>query len=152
MIQVNVAALSELTLRVLPGMLARGHGGIINVSSVAAFQPVGYMGEYAATKAYVLHFSEALWAEVRERGVTVTALCPGSTRTDFFNVSGATAWLDRHSAQDVKPVVRAALKALEKRRPYVVSGWKNYVLSLLVRIATRATVVKESMKYFRLKM
>ena len=93
-----------------------------------------------------------LMAEVRERGVTETALCPGSTRPDFFNVSGATAWLDRHSAQDVKPVVRAALKALEKRRPYVVSGWKNYVLSLLVRIATRATVVKESMKYFRLKM
>ena len=67
MIQVNVAALSELTLRVLPGMLARGHGGIINVASVAAFQPVGYMGAYAATKAYVLHFSEALWAE-RENG------------------------------------------------------------------------------------
>ena len=151
MIQVNVAALSELTLGVLPGMLARGHGGIINISSVAAFQPVGYMGAYAATKAYVLHFSEALWAEARERGVTVTALCPGSTRTDFFNVSGATNWLDKHSAQDVKPVVRTALQALEKRRSYVVSGWKNYILSLLVRIATRATVVKESLKYFRLK-
>lgn len=151
MIQVNVAALSELTLRVLPEMLARGHGGVINVASVAAFQPVGHMGAYAATKAYVLHFSEALWAEARERGVTVTALCPGSTRTDFFSVSGVPNWLDKHSAQDVKPVVRTALKALERGRSYVVSGWKNYLLSLMVRIATRATVVKESMKFFRPK-
>jgi len=68
MLKVNVSALAELTLRVLPGMLQRGHGGIINVSSVAAFQPVGYMGAYAATKAFVLHFSESLWAEARERG------------------------------------------------------------------------------------
>lgn len=151
MIQVNVAALTELSLRILPQMLARGHGGIINVASVAAFQPVSFMGAYAATKAYVLHFSEALWAEARERGVTVTVLCPGSTRTDFFSVSGVPNWLEKHSAQEVKPVVRTALKALERRRSYVVSGWKNYILSLLVRIATRATVVKESMKYFRPK-
>jgi short-subunit dehydrogenase len=81
----------------------------------------------------------------------VTALCPGTTRTDFFSVSGAPNWLEKHSAQDVKSVVRTALKALEKDRSYVVSGWKNYLLSLLVRIATRATVVKESMKYFRPK-
>jgi short-subunit dehydrogenase len=151
MLRVNVSALTELTYRVLPAMLERGHGGIINVASVAAFQPVGYMGPYAASKAYVLHFSESLWAESRDRGVTVTALCPGTTRTDFFDVSGVPGWLERHSAQAVKPVVRTALKALEKRRPYVVAGWKNYILSLLVRIATRATVVKESMKYFRVK-
>jgi hypothetical protein len=149
MIQVNIAALTELTYRVLPGMLVRGHGGIINVASVAAFQPVGYMGAYAASKAYVLHFSEALWGEARDRGVTITALCPGTTRTEFFNVSGVPGWLERHSAQDVRPVVRSALKAFEKGRQYVVSGWKNYILSLLVRIATRATVVRESMKYFR---
>ncbi|MGE5192730.1 MAG: SDR family NAD(P)-dependent oxidoreductase [Deltaproteobacteria bacterium] len=151
MIRVNISALTELTYGVLTGMLERGHGGIINVASVAAFQPVGYMGAYAASKAYVLHFSEALWAEAHERGVTVTTLCPGTTRTDFFDVSGVPGWLERRSAQDVKPVVRSALKALEKRRHYVVSGWKNYVLALLVRLATRATVVKESMKFFRPK-
>jgi len=151
MIRVNVSALTEMTYRVLPEMLARGHGGIINVASVAAFQPVGYMGAYAASKAYVLHFSEALWAETRSRGVTVTALCPGTTRTEFFDVSGAVGWLEKHSAQDVKPVVRTALKALEKGRQYVVSGWKNYVLSLLVRLATRTTVVNQSMKFFRMK-
>ncbi|HLJ11998.1 MAG TPA: SDR family oxidoreductase [Planctomycetaceae bacterium] len=151
MIRVNVAALTELTYRVLTGLLARGHGGIINVASVAAFQPVGYMGAYAASKAYVLHFSEAMWAEARDRGVTITALCPGTTRTNFFDVSGVPGWAERHSSQEVKPVVRAALKAFEKRRQYVISGWKNYLLSLMVRLATRATVVKESMKFFRLK-
>lgn len=151
MLRVNISALTELTYRVLPEMLGRGHGGVINVASVAAFQPVGYMGPYAASKAYVLHFTESLWAETRDRGVTVMALCPGTTRTDFFDVSGAVGWLQRHSAQDVKPVVRAALKGLEKRRQYVVSGWKNYILSILVRLATRATVVSKSMKYFRMK-
>ncbi|MFN0056635.1 MAG: SDR family NAD(P)-dependent oxidoreductase [Planctomycetales bacterium] len=150
LIQLNIAALAELTLRVLPEMLQRGHGGIINVASVAAFQPVGYMGAYAASKAFVLHFSESLWAEARTKGVTVTTLCPGTTRTEFFNIAEAQpGWLDRHSAQDVKTVVKTGLKALEKRRQYVVSGWKNYILSLLVRLATRATAVKESMKFFR---
>lgn len=150
MIRLNIGALTELTLRVLPGMMQRGHGGVINVGSVAGFQPVGYMSVYAASKAYVLHFSESLWAEAREKGVTVTTLCPGPTRTDFFDVARAPAdWLATHSAQEVKPVVRTALKAFEKRRQYVVAGWKNYILSLLVRLATRATAVKESMKYFR---
>src|SRR5262245_37786804 len=151
MIQVNIAALNELTYLVLPEMMGRGPGGLNNVASVAAHQPVGDVAVYAATKAYVLHFSEALWAEARDRGVTITTLCPGTTRTDFFEVSGIPGWLERHSAADVKPVVRTALNALEKRRQYVIPGWKDYILSLLVRLATRATVVKESMKYFRLK-
>lgn len=151
LIRLNISALTELTYRHLPGMMDRGHGGIINVSSVAAFQPVAFMGPYAASKAYVLHFTESLWAEAREKGVTLTALCPGTTRTDFFSVSGVPGWEKAHRSQEVKPVVRAALRALEKRRQYVVSGWKNYILSLLVRLATRATAVKESMKYFRPK-
>jgi short-subunit dehydrogenase len=150
MLQLNIVALTDLTLRAVKEMVARGHGGVINVASVAGFQPVGYMGAYAASKAYVLHFSESLWAESREKGVTVTTLCPGTTRTDFFDISGARAgWLEEHSAQDVKPVVKAGLRAFEKRRQYVVSGWKNYTLSLLVRLATRSTAVKESMKFFR---
>ena len=149
LIQVNISALTELTYRVLPGMLARGHGGIINVASVAAFQPVAYMGAYAASKAYVLHFSEALWAEAREKGVTVLALCPGTTRTDFFDVAGAKGWLHKRRAQTPAQVVRTGLKALDKGRPQVVSGWMNYLLSLLVRLANRRTVVRESMKYFR---
>lgn len=149
LVRVNILALTELSYLTLPGMLARGHGGIINVASVAAFQPVAYMGAYSASKAYVLHFTEALWTEARDRGVTVLALCPGTTRTDFFDVAGAVGWLKNHQAQDVKPVVRTALKGLDKGRQYVVSGWGNYFLSLLVRLAPRKTVVKESMKYFR---
>jgi hypothetical protein len=149
MIQVNISALTELTYGVLPGMLERGHGAIINVASVAGFQPVAYMPAYSASKAYVLHFSEALWAEAREKGVTVMALCPGTTETEFFDVAGAPGWLSKRRFQRPSQVVRAALKGLEKRRQYVISGWGNYMLSLLVRVANRRTVVRESMKYFR---
>lgn len=151
LLKLNIAALTDLTYRVLPGMLERGHGAIINVSSVAGFQPVAYMGAYSASKAYVLHFSEALWAEVRDRGVTVMALCPGTTQTDFFQVAGVPNWLKKHRSQTVDQVVRTALKALEKRRQYVIPGWLNYLLAAAVRIAPRSVVVKESMKYFRPK-
>ena len=151
MLGVNIAALTDLTYRLLPEMLERRHGAIINVSSVAAFQPVAYMPAYAATKSYVLHFSEALWAEARDRGVTVMALCPGATRTEFFSVAGVPNWLDRHGSQSPERVVKTAIRALEKRRQYVVSGWKNYLLSLAVRLATRRTAVNESRRYFKPK-
>lgn len=149
MINLNIAALTELTYRLLSGMMQRGHGAVINVSSVAAFQPVAYMGVYAATKAFVLHFSEALWAEAREKGVTVMALCPGPTQTEFFDVAGAKGWLTKKRSQTPEEVVKCALRALEKKRQYVVSGWINYILALAVRLANRRTVVRESMKYFR---
>jgi short-subunit dehydrogenase len=151
LLRLNIGALTELTCRVLPGMLERGHGAVLNLSSLAGFQPVAYMAAYAASKAYVLHFSEALWAEVRERGVTVTAVCPGITRTSFFDVAGAPGWLRKYRAQSPEQVVKSALKALEKRRPYVVPGWRNHWLSLRARFATRRLVVTESMKYFRPK-
>ncbi len=149
LVRLNIGALTELTCRVLPGMLARRHGAIINVSSVAAFQPVAYMGAYSASKAYVLHFTEALWAEARDRGVTVTALCPGVTRTDFFDIAGVSNWLKKQTSHTPEQVVKTALKGVEKRRQYYIPGWANYIRSLLVRIAPRSTVVKESMKYFR---
>lgn len=149
LIQVNVAGLTELTLVAAKEMVQRGHGGIINVGSIASFQPVGYMGAYAASKAYVLHFSEALWAELRSHGVTVTTLCPGTTRTEFFDRSGVPGWAERNRGEDVQSVVRTGLKAFDAGRPYVVSGWTNYLLSLAVRLATRATVVKWSMSVFR---
>lgn len=149
LISVNIAALTDLTYRFLPRMMERKHGGIINVASVAAFQPVAYMGAYAASKSYVLHFSEALWAEARDHGVTVIALCPGVTRTSFFEIAGAPGWLKKTAASEPEQVVRSALRALEKRRNYVVPGWKNYILSLLVRLAPRRTCALESRKYFR---
>lgn len=149
MVDLNIRALMELTYLCLPDMLARRSGAILNVSSVAAFQPVAYMPVYSASKAFVLHFSEALWAECRDYGVTVTALCPGTTRTDFFDVAGASGWLKKRRSQTVEQVVKAGLKALDKHRQYVVSGWINYLLSLSVRLAPRWIVVQESMKYFR---
>lgn len=149
MLNLNLMTLTDLTYRVLPGMLKRGHGGIINMSSQAAFQPVAFMAAYAASKSYILHFSEALWAEARSRGVTVMALCPGVTQTEFFDLAGAPGWLEKHSSQSPSRVVKTALKALERRRQYIVPGWKNYLLTLLVRLTTRRTAVNESKRYFR---
>lgn len=149
MVRLNVAAATELSYRYLQEMLDSGHGAIINVSSVAGFQPVAYMPVYAATKAYLLHFSEALWAEVRDRGVTVMALCPGTTATEFFDVAGVPGWLKKHRSHSPRKVVRTALNALEKRRQYVIPGWGNYFLTLSVRLARRKMVVLQSMRFFR---
>jgi len=149
LIQVNVVGLTELTLLMAKEMAGRGHGGIINIGSIVAFQPVGYMGIYAASKAYVLHFSEALWAEMRGHGVTVTTLCPGTTRTEFFDRSGVPGWAEKNRGADVASVVRAGLAAFDAGRQYVVAGWANYLVSLATRLATRATVVKWSMSIFR---
>ncbi len=149
MLTLNILTTADLTYRLLPGMLDRGHGAIINVSSVTAFQPVAFMAGYAASKSFVLHFSEALWAEARSRGVTVLALCPGATETEFFDRAGAPGWLQKHSSVSPQKVVRKALRALEKRRQYVIPDWKNYLMSILVRLATRRTAVNESKRYFR---
>jgi uncharacterized protein len=149
MLRVNVAALTELTYLLLPDMMHRGHGAIINMSSVAGFQPVAYMGAYAAAKTYVLHFSEALWAEARDAGVTVMALCPGVTKTEFFDVAGVSGWLKKQRSHSPGWVARKALKALEKKRQYTVPGVWNYLRSLIIRIATRRRVVRETLKYFR---
>lgn len=149
LIQINVASLTELTLLAAKDMVQRGHGGIINIGSIASFQPVGYMGVYAASKAYVLHFSEALWAEMRSRGVTVTTLCPGTTRTEFFDHSGVPGWAERMRGANVETVVRTGLAAFDSGRQYVVAGWTNYLVSLAARVATRATAVKSTMAIFR---
>ncbi|MDX1970057.1 MAG: SDR family oxidoreductase [Planctomycetaceae bacterium] len=149
LVRLNVAACVNLTYRVLPGMLERGHGAIINMSSLSAFQPVAYMAAYAASKAFVLHFSEALAIEVRPRGITILAVCPGVTRTPFFDIAGAPGWLQKHSSHAPERVVRDSLKALRRRRQVIVIGWRNYLLTLLVRMTSRSRVVKESMRFFR---
>jgi len=149
MLTLNILTLTDLTYRLLPGMLQRGHGAIINMSSVAAFQPVAFMGAYAASKSFILHFSEALWSEVRSRGVTVMALCPGVTETEFFTLAGAPGWLQKHTSETPVRVVRKALKGLEKRRQYLITSWKDYLVTVLVRLTTRRTAVNESKRYFR---
>ena len=127
LVAVNVDALVRLTHAVLPKMLARGRRGILNVASTIAFQPGPYQATYGASKAFVLSLSQALWAETRGTGVTVTALCPGPTRTGFVDALGSdvshTA-VYRHLAAP-EPVVAAGLKALDGGRAVVVPGWRN---------------------------
>jgi short-subunit dehydrogenase len=138
-IDLNVGALVELTHLFLP-MLERRQGGVINVASTAAFQPVPYMAVYGATKAFVLSFSEALWAEYRPRGVRVLALCPGATETPFFERAGEGAALGKKApAEDV---VRVALEAFRANRASVVHGTANYLTTLTARFTTRALAAR----------
>ncbi len=139
-IRLNVEALVALTNRFAPSMLERGSGGIINVASTAGFQPVPYMAVYGATKAFVLSFSEALAEEFRGRGVRVLALCPGATRTNFFNVAGQGAQLGRFrsSAQ----VVATALEAYDRGASYVIDGGANRLLALSSRFFPRPLIAR----------
>jgi uncharacterized protein len=134
-IELNVSALVELSHVFLPIIERRG-GGVIQVASTAGFQPVPYMAVYGATKAFVLSFSEALWAEYRPRGVRVLALCPGTTETPFFERAGeAAAFGKKASPQDL---VRLGLKAFRKNRSSVIHGTGNFLTSLISRFTPRS--------------
>lgn len=138
-IAVDVAAVVALARALLPGMVARHSGGILNVASTISFQAAPYQAVYGASKAFVLSFSEALWAEARAHGVSVTALCPGPTRTGFVDALradvGHTA-IYKHLA-DPEPVIEAGLRALDKGRAVVVPGWKNTFLAVSGRFMPR---------------
>ncbi len=126
-VELDVQAVVHLTRALLPPMLAAGRGTIINLASTAAFQPLPTMAVYAAAKAFVLSFSEALWDEVRDQGVRVIALCPGPTDTDFFTRAGDDGVLTGRRSAD--QAVRTCLDALDKGRPYVIDGLVNTVQS-----------------------
>jgi short-subunit dehydrogenase len=135
-IQLNVLTLAELTATLLPGMAARRRGAIINIASTAAFQPVPHMAVYAATKAFVLSFSRALWAETRHTGVKVLAVCPGATDTEFFDTAGEDAAVGTRRSPD--SVVDSALRALARNRPTVVDGRANaFVAAVAPRLPQR---------------
>ena len=139
-VRLNVAALTDLTCALLPGMRARDRGAIVNVASTAAFQPVPYMSVYGATKAYVLSFTEALWAETRATGVSVMALCPGATDTAFFDTASDSAALGRRMSPE--RVVAAAIRGLERRRSAVIPGLGNRFLAESTRLVSRQTVAR----------
>ena len=128
-VAVDVNAVVALAHAFLPGMLARRSGGILNVASTIAFQPAPYQAVYGASKAFVLSFSQALWAEARAAGVAVTALCPGPTRTGFVDALGAevghTAIYSRLA--EPEPVIEAGLRALDKGQAVVIPGVRNKV-------------------------
>lgn len=139
-VMLNVVSIVDLTHAFISNMLAKGEGAIINVGSTASFYPLAFQAVYAASKAFVLSFSEALWAEYRSRGIKVLALCPGATDTDFFNTMGRDVKLKKDSPQEV---VRIGLSALEHNRHYVIPGLKNNIESgLLPRLLPRSLVAK----------
>ena len=138
MLLVNVVALTSLTRHLLPHMIAKRHGGILNVSSSAGFLPIPGDGVYAATKAYVTSFSEALRAELRGTGVSVCALCPGPVQTEFQEVARRQGVQPRLGPKfvvvPVEQVVRDALAALESDRPIVIPGFAMKLVMLLARL------------------
>ncbi|MBA2918171.1 SDR family NAD(P)-dependent oxidoreductase [Sphingomonas sp. MAH-20] len=139
MIALNCAALVDLCHRVLPDMIARKSGGILNVASTAAFQPGPWMAVYYATKAFVLSFSEALHEEVRGHGIRVAALCPGPTRTEFADVAGmADSELFKRFASPSSAVVRDGLAALEHNQAVKISGALNAIMAESIRFTPRA--------------
>jgi short-subunit dehydrogenase len=152
MVAVNVDAVVALTGLYYPGMLARGRGGVLNVASTAAFQPVPFMTTYGATKAFVLSFSEGLWAECREHSddpdVRVVALCPGGTETDFGDGMHRGRF---ESAKQSTPeeVAESGLEALDRNASFAVVGAGNYVGTLGARLFPRATIAGIAADMFR---
>ena len=139
MIEVNIGALTRLTHALVPVLERRPHAAILNVSSVASFLPIPRMAIYAATKAYVTSFSEALRAELRHTGVRVVTLCPGPVPTEFSQAAQRAVNPDpRHTPDEVKvsarQVVAEALQAVENDRPRVVPGWMMKALVFLLAL------------------
>ncbi|HEY5457950.1 MAG TPA: SDR family oxidoreductase [Sphingomicrobium sp.] len=143
MIDLNCGALIELAHAVLPAMIERKQGRILNVASTAAFQPGPGMAVYFATKAFVLSFSEALHEEVKRHGVTVSALCPGPTATEFGEVAGfgQSNLLDKVAA-DSASVVRAGLAGLDNGKAVIIPGVMNKSTAQAHRFFPRSWVRK----------
>ena len=143
MIDLNIRSLTNLAFVALDNMRAHGGGAILNVASTAAFQPGPNMAVYFATKAYVLSFTEALHEEWKDRGIKVSALCPGPTRTEFGDVAGIKTLgsFDR-LAMEAEPVVRAGLEGLDRNQAVVIPGVPNKIGAWSTRLAPRSTVRK----------
>lgn len=139
MIDLNVRSLVDLTHRLVPGMVARKHGAILNVASTAAFQPGPYMAVYYATKAFVLSWSEALHEELKPHGIRVSALCPGPTETEFGDVAGMRDTpLFRLLGARPDGVVRDGLRGIERNSAVNVSGVLNALFAQSIRLAPRS--------------
>ena len=142
MLQLNITALTELTHGVLPGMRARRSGRILNIASIAAFQPCPNFAAYGASKAYVMSFSEALAIEVETSGITVTAVCPGSTTSGFHTVAGSDRALVAKFMDSPETVAAQAYKALQNGERVIVTGWVNKPLPLVSRVMPRALLAR----------
>jgi uncharacterized protein len=151
-VQLNVLALVDLTHKFLPLMRQRHSGSIINVASITGFQPMPYISVYAATKAFVISFSQALWAENRSYNVRILVSCPGPTETNFFREAKFPPALASSASKIASPqqVVRDSLKALERGEPIVVSGGiGSQLITRLGRFIPRKTLVSLLEKQFK---
>jgi short-subunit dehydrogenase len=144
MIQVNIAALTQLTKLFLPAMIKRKSGRILNVASTAAFQPGPLMSVYYASKAYVLSFSEALSEELRDTGVTVTALCPGPTKTDFAATAqvGHSRLFTLFGVADATSVAEFGFQAMMQGKRVAIPGIRNKLVAESHRFFPRALVTR----------
>lgn len=145
MIEVNISALTMLTQRILPYMLARRDGKILNVASIAAYLPGPYMAVYYATKAYVLSFSQALHEEYRKEGVTISTLCPGPTKTPFIQRAGLD---NTHFVSGIFPFMSAekvatiAYKGLMRKKRVIIAGTMNKIMVCLMIFSPTWLVTK----------
>ncbi|QDG53906.1 SDR family oxidoreductase [Persicimonas caeni] len=140
-VEVNVVALTDLTHRFLPGMLARGFGRILNIASTAAFQPGPYMSVYYATKAYVLSFTEGIAHELEGTGVTATAHCPGATSTEFAEeASNDDTLLFKSGVATVESVAEHAYLSMQRGKTVAIPGLKNKFGATMVRFSPRKLV------------
>jgi short-subunit dehydrogenase len=149
MVRLNINALVELTYLLLPAMVENGEGAIINVSSTVSFQPTAYTTAYAATKAFVTSFSMGLAEEVRPHGIRVVTLCPGSTRTNFFEAGNYGVREMPGGMQEPDEVVEEALKSLDRGGGLVIPRFLNKFLIFLERFGPRETVAKYAARIFR---
>jgi len=145
MIHVNITALAHLTRLFLPAMVAKGNGRILNVASVAGFLPGPYVAVYYATKAFVVSFSQAIAAELEGTGVTVTALCPGPTATEFHKrAKVANTAVFQANLMSSRSVALAGYQGMQKGRRIVVPGFKNKLLTIAVRLLPRGVILRTS--------
>ncbi|MGC1872709.1 MAG: SDR family oxidoreductase [Acidobacteriaceae bacterium] len=149
MLDLNIVALVELTHLYLQPMMQRRRGGIVNIASVAGFAPLPYSTVYAATKAFVKSFSDALFEETRHRGVHIMAVNPGSTETNFFRVAGASPFSHRARMQTSAEVVRESLRAFEGKKSSVVTGASNRFLTVILTLLPRRWITSVVAKAMR---
>jgi short-subunit dehydrogenase len=143
MLQVNMAALVHLTRLFLPAMIARSSGRILNLGSMAGFQPGPFMAGYYASKAFVNSFTEALWFELRGTGVTATVSCPGATATEFAQAAGVTeSRLFKKGTMEAHEVASHAYRAMMRGERLAIPGLKNKLGLQSLRVAPRAMVVR----------
>jgi len=147
MVQVNVAALTHLTSLFLPGIIERGQGGILNVGSLAGFQPGPNLAVYFATKAYVLSFTEALAEEISNPNIKISCFAPGPVKTEFGEKSDLEdSLLFKLSLMDLEPAVKAGYEGFRKGKTIVIPGLKQQIVPFLNRFTPRLIVRKIAKK------